>query len=140
MKSTGFLATAALLFGFLGIFGSSGKTYHLTPGKMVPAATGTVNVQKDKNNGNMKLDIKVKDLALPASLTPPQNDYIVWIEPYGKENQPIKIGAIGVDSKLQGELKTETPSKNFNVIVTAERSEAVTTPSNAVVLHGHVAG
>lgn len=140
MKSAGF-ATAVLLFGFLGIFGSSGRTYHLTPGKMVPAASGTVNIQRDKNNGNMKLDIKVKDLALPASLTPPQNEYIVWIEPHGQNGAaPIKIGAIGVDSKLQGELKTETPSKNFNVIVTAERSEAVTSPSQSVVLHGHVVG
>jgi hypothetical protein len=140
MRSTGFLATAALLFGFLGLFGPSGKTYHLMPGKMVPAATGTVNVSRDKNNGTLKLDIKVKDLALPASLTPPQNDYVVWIEPYSQHGHPVKLGALGVDSKLQGELKTETPSKNFNIVVTAEKSEAVSKPSSTVVLHGHVAG
>ena len=140
MKSAGF-ATAVLLFGFLGIFGPSGRTYHLTPGTMVPAASGTVHVQRDKNNGNMKLDIKVKNLALPASLTPPQNEYIIWIEPYGQDAAaPIKVGAIGVDSKLQGELKTETPSKSFNVIVTAEKSAAVSSPSDSVVLRGHVAG
>ncbi len=139
MKSTGFLATAALLFGFLGLFGPSGKTFHLTAGKMVPAATGTVNVSKDTNNGNLKLDIKVKNLALPGSLTPPANDYIVWLEPYAEHGNPVKQGALGVDGKLNGELKTETTSKNFNVIVTAEKTATATAPSDTVVLHGHVA-
>jgi hypothetical protein len=139
MKSSTFLATAVLLFGFLGLFGPPGKTFHLTPGKMVPAAAGTVKVSKDTNNGNLKLDIKVKNLALPGSLTPPANNYVVWLEPYSEHGKPMKQGALGVDGKLNGELKTETTSKNFNVLVTAEKSEAVTSPSNTVVLQGHVA-
>jgi hypothetical protein len=139
MKSTGFLATAVLLFGFLGLFGSSRRSFPLTPGKMVPAASGKVNVTKDKDNGNLKLDIKAKNLALPGSLTPPQNEYIVWLEPYSEHGKPVKQGALGVNGKLQGELKTETSSKNFNVLVTAEKNEAVTQPSDKVVLQGHVA-
>jgi hypothetical protein len=139
MKSTGFLATAALLFGFLGLFGPAGKTFHLTAGKMVPGASGTVNVSRDTNNGNLKLTIKVKNLALPGSLTPPANEYIVWLEPYSQQGTPVKQSAIGVDDKLNGQLKTETTSKSFNVLVTAEKSEAVTEPSDTVVLRGHVA-
>lgn len=142
MKSTGFFATAVLFFGSLGlgILGSSsGRTFHLTAGKMVPGATGTVNVTRDKDNNNLKLDIKVKNLALPGSLTPPANEYIVWLEPYGEHGGPIKQGALGVDEKLNGELKIETPSKSFNIIVTAEKSESVTSPSDTVVLRGHVA-
>lgn len=50
----------------------------------------------------------------------------------------MKQGAIGVDGKLNGELKTETSSKNFNVLVTAEQSETVTSPSKRVVLQGHI--
>lgn len=139
MKSGSLFATAVLFFGFLGLFGPSGRTFHLTPGKMVPAATGTVNVSKDTNNGNLKLDLKVKNLALPGSLTPPANDYVVWLEPYSEHGNPVKQGALGVDGKLNGELKTETASKNFNVLVTAEQSDSVTTPSNRVVLQGHIA-
>lgn len=139
MKSSALFATAVMLFGFFGLFGPSGRTFHLTAGKMVPAASGTVNVSKDKDNGNLRLDIKVKNLALPGSLTPPANQYIVWLEPHGENGGPVKQGAIGVDGKLEGELKTVTSSKNFNVIVTAERSVAVTSPSDAVVLRGHVA-
>jgi hypothetical protein len=139
MKSSGLLAAAVLLFGFFGLFGPAGRTYHLQPGKMVPAATGTVTVSKDTNNGNVKLDIKVKNLALPGSLTPPANNYVVWLEPYNQQGTPMKQGAIGVDGKLNGELKTETASKNFNVLVTAEQSDAVTSPSKRVVLRGHIA-
>ncbi|MGH9561658.1 MAG: hypothetical protein ACRD3S_09415 [Terracidiphilus sp.] len=134
MKSSTLIGMAVLLFGFFGLFGPSGRSFPLQPGKIVPGATGTVKVSKDTNNGNLKLDIKVKDLALPGSLTPPQNEYIVWLEPYNNKGQPIKQGAIGVDGKEQGELKTETASKNFNVLITAETNEAVTSPSDKVVL------
>lgn len=139
MKSGSLFATAVLLFGFLGLFGPSGRTFHLTPGKMVPAATGTVNVSKDTNNGNLKLDLKVKNLALPGSLTPPADDYVVWLEPYAEHGSPVKQGSLGVDGKLNGELKTETSSKNFNVLVTAEQSGSVSKPSDRVVLQGHIA-
>lgn len=139
MKSGSLFATAVLLFGLFGLFGPAGKSFPLTPGKMVPAAAGTVNVTKDTNNGNLKLVLKVKNLALPGSLTPPANEYVVWIEPYAEHGTPVKQGALGVDGKLNGELKTETSSKNFNIIVTAENSVSVTNPSNTVVLHGHIA-
>ena len=59
---------------------SSGKEYHMTASNIVPAACGTVKVQKDQN-GNAKLDIKVSNLADPTRLTPPENKYVVWIRP-----------------------------------------------------------
>ncbi|MGH9448274.1 MAG: hypothetical protein ACRD3O_21520, partial [Terriglobia bacterium] len=121
MKVSAFLAMAALL-AFWPFSGSSSKTYHLMPGQMVPAASGTVKVTKDKTNGNLDLDIKVQNLALPGSLNPPENDYVVWLEPHGRD--PVKQGAIGIDgSKLQGELKTQTTASNFNILITAEKNE-----------------
>jgi len=137
MKLSAFFAMAALLF-FWPFGGSSNKTFHLNPGPMVPAASGTVKVSNSKNNpGNLDVDIKVKDLALPGSLHPPANDYIVWIKPHGQ--QPLKQGAIGIDGKLQGELKTETTAKNFTVLITAEPSDTATSPSDKTVLQGHIA-
>ena len=52
---------------------SSGKVYHMTAASVVPAASGTVHVQKDKDNGNMKLDIKVHNLAHPSTLIPSES-------------------------------------------------------------------
>ncbi len=84
---------------------SSVKEYHMTASNSVPAATGIVKAHIDKDNRNTKLEIKVFNLADPSRLTPPANDYIVWIRPkrrrrsetgrypYGQEpERPIEGG------------------------------------------------
>jgi hypothetical protein len=115
---------------------SSAKDYHMTAGVDVPAATGLVKVQKDKDNGDTKVDIKVDHLARASSLTPSANAYLVWIRPNGGE--ALKQGAIGVDKNLSGELKVETVSKDFDVFITAEQSDSANFPSNVEVLRAHV--
>lgn len=115
---------------------SSVKEYHMTASNSVPAATGIVKVQKDKDNGNTKLEIKVSNLADPSRLTPPANNYIVWVRPSGGD--AVKQGAIHVDKNLNGELKVVTTSKNCDVFITAEQSESASVPSDVEVLHTHI--
>jgi hypothetical protein len=115
---------------------ASTKEYHMTSGPGVPAAMGTVKVQKDKDNGNIKLEIKVTHLARPSSLTPSANNYLVWIRPNGAD--ALKQGAIGVDKNLSGELTLETVAKDFDLLITAEQSNSVTVPSSVEVLRTHV--
>lgn len=115
---------------------TSAKEYHMTSAVAVPAATGTVKAEKAKDNGNIKLDIRVNHLARPSSLTPSANNYLVWIRPNGGE--AFKQGAIGVDKNLSGELKLETVSKDFDVFITAEQSDSVTAPSSVEVLSTHI--
>jgi hypothetical protein len=116
-------------------FGSA-KEYRMESGAGVPAATGVVKAQKAKENGNIKLAIKVDHLATPSSLTPSANSYLVWIRPNGGE--AFKQGAIGVDKNLSGGLKLETVSKDFDVFITAEQSDNVTFPSDVQVLRTHI--
>lgn len=109
----------------------------MTADPSVPAASGTVHAQRDKNNGNTKLDIKVNNLARPSNLNPPATAYIVWVQPNGGD--AVKEGSIGVDDKhLNGELHIVTVSKDFEVFVTPERSTTVTMPSSMEVLRAHV--
>jgi len=115
---------------------SSTKEYRMTSGAGVPAAMGVVKVQKDKDNGNMKLEIKVNHLARPSSLTPSASHYLVWIRPNGGD--ALKQGAIGVDKNLSGELTLETVAKDFDLLITAEQSNSVTVPSSVEVLRAHV--
>lgn len=115
---------------------AAARDYNMTAATSVPAATGTVKAEKSKDNGNIKLDIKVHHLARPSSLTPSANNYLVWIRPNGGE--AFKQGAIGVDKNLSGELKLETVSKDFDVFITAEQSDSVTSPSSVEVLRTHV--
>lgn len=115
---------------------SSGKNYPMTASPAVPAAKGSVKAQKDKANGDIKLDVKVDHLARPSSLTPSADAYIVWVRSNGGE--PLKEGAIGVDKNLKGELVVETTAKDFDVFITAERSKSATEPSGEEVLRAHV--
>ena len=115
---------------------SGAKEYHMISAVGVPAATGIVKVQKNKDNKNIKLDIKVEHLARPASLTPSATNYLVWIRPNGGE--AFKQGGIGVGKNLSGELKLETVSKDFDVFITAEQSDSVTFPSSVEVLRTHI--
>jgi hypothetical protein len=115
---------------------TSAREYHMTAAISVPGATGTVKAQSDKDNKNVKLDIKVDHLARPSSLTPSAGSYLVWIQPNGGE--AFKQGAIGVDKHLSGELKLETVSKDFDVFITAEQSDSVTSPSSQEVLRTHI--
>jgi hypothetical protein len=111
------------------------KTYHMTAANTVPAAVGEVNVAKEKN-GNIRVDVKVKHLAKPGNLTPPANTYVVWLQQEG--SQPQSQGELKVENDLDGELKTTTPLKNFNVFITAETDSQTKTPSDQVVLRATV--
>ncbi len=115
---------------------ASTKEYRMTSGIDVPGAVGTVKVQKAKDNGNNKLEIKVEHLARPSSLTPSATNYLVWIRPNGED--ALKQGGIGVNKNLSGELTVETAAKDFDLFITAEQSSNVTVPSNIEVLRTHV--
>ena len=128
---------AILMLALLGIWPfSSGTEYHISGSRVVPAATAKLKVEQDKQNGNTKIDLKVEHLAKPSSLTPPANVYVVWVQPRG--GAPEKEGALGVDNDLKGELKAVTVQKDFDLLVTAENSEAATYPSSVQIFQTHV--
>ena len=117
-------------------FGSSGREYQMQANDSVPAANGTVNAKRDKDNHDTKIDIKVNNLASPSSLSPSESVYIVWVKPTG--DPPVKKGAIGLDNNLKGELNVVTTAKDFEVFVTGEPGASVTEPSGPEVLKTHV--
>lgn len=104
-------------------------------GTPTPAARATITITTG-NNGNEDLDIKAHALAVPSSLTPPENVYVVWIEPPGHE--PQNHGELRVDQHLQGELQTETPYKRFSVFITAEQNAQEREPEGPKVLSADV--
>lgn len=107
----------------------------MVAGSMVPAATGKISYQHDRN-GNIKFTVSTKNLAAPSQLTPAKNAYVVWIEP--RDQQPQNAGVLTVNNDLQGSFSGTTPYKTFNLVVTAEESPSVTQPAGPQVLHGTV--
>jgi len=125
------LATMALLLTTL----AWGREDKLTNTGTAPAAEGKVTTSTDRN-GNTEVNIDVKHLATPQSLTPAKQAYLVWIEPNGQPAQ--LLGTLRVNGDLEGSLKASTPFKDFNVLITAEDELKPDTPSSTVVLKGSV--
>ena len=117
---------------------SCGKKHaNLNPAASVPAATATAELTHD-DNGNTIVDLKVKHLAKPENLSPPRSVYVVWIQP--RDGAPIKQGQLQVNSNLEGEFKSPTTYKTFEIFVTAEDASSVTQPQGQEVLRQNVTG
>lgn len=125
----------ALLFCAFAWPFSGWKSIAMMSGTTTPGAQGTVRF-KIGGNGNTELDITARALAHPSSLTPPQNHYVVWIQPPGENAKDL--GALKVNDKEQGSLRTETPNKRFKVFITAEQNINESQPMGPTVLSANV--
>ena len=125
----------SFLLAFLCTLAYAAKKYPMTAATIVPAARGEVLVDKDKN-GNVRLNMKVEFLAAPESLTPPAVVYVIWLQDLG--GSPENQGQLRVDKKLKANFKTVTPSKNFDLSVTAEKDASVKAPTGPEVLKATV--
>lgn len=112
-----------------------GREDRLTNTGVAPAAEGKVTTDSD-HNGNTNIEISVKHMATPQSLTPAKQDYLVWVQPRGKD--PELLGALKVNSGLEGSMKATTPYKDFDILVTGEDNIKPEAPSSMVILRGTV--
>lgn len=112
-----------------------GREDRLTNTGIAPAAEGKVTTDTD-HNGNTNVEVSVKHMATPQSLTPAKQGYLVWVQPRGKD--PELLGALRVSGGLEGSLKATTPYKNFDIFVTGEDSLKPEAPSGMVILRGTV--
>ena len=101
----------------------------------VPAATGKVHLDKDRN-GNLQLKVEVDHLAKPGALSPAKQNYLVWIQPRGKDAQ--NLGALKVSDNLKGSFGATVPREDFEVFVTAEYNPAAEMPSGPKLLRAEV--
>ena len=133
MRNRKFIFLAAL--GFALVISAWAREDKLVNTGTAPAAEGKVVTSTDRN-GNTDVEVEVKHLATPQSLTPPKQSYMVWVQPRGKEAE--MLGALRVNSDLSGSLKSSTTYKDFDVVITAEDDAKPATPSSTVVLKGTV--
>jgi|ERR1700730_262377 hypothetical protein len=103
----------------------------------VPAAAGTVSINKDKKNQNFKWKVQVHHLAKPTSLTPPKQTYVVWVQT--KDGQPENQGQLRVNDKLEGGLENNSPRQQFDIFITAEDNPATPSPTGSSLLRATLA-
>jgi hypothetical protein len=121
------------LVGALALGGCSGmheQTWTMSTTEKIPSAIGKVKVQNEKD-GNTRVKVEVAHLAQPSSAFD-ATSYVVWLKP--EHGRAQNVGVLSVDKKLEGSLETKTAFKDFSVIVTAEKSANVTTPTGQSVM------
>jgi hypothetical protein len=125
------LAAVVVTFALL----ASASDVPLRVSDLLPAAEAKVSFEHDRNR-NTTFSVHAKHLAQPASLTPPRNTYIVWVQGRGKD--PQNAGVLRVNDSLEGSMSGTTPLQIFDVFVTAEDGPNVDKPSGPEVMRGAV--
>jgi hypothetical protein len=125
-----------VIFAFLLTVTAWGREDRLTNTGAAPAAMGKVNTSNDRN-GNTTVEVSVKHMASPESLTPAKNNYVVWIQPRGKDAEALGVLRINGET-LEGSLTATTPYKDFDIVITAEDNAKPELPSSTVILKGTV--
>jgi len=133
MKTTNLIAAFLCL---ILILTSCGRKMAFTNSSIVPGATGTVDVKKDRNS-NYVINVNVLNLAEPKRLSPPKDVYVVWMEA-GNESAK-KLGQIspssGLLSKaLKASMSATVITEPKRVFITAEDNIDVSFPGGQTVL------
>jgi len=129
------LALAALAVLAIGT-SAWAKVYTFQATSLTPGATGTVEAKADKSGSNTQITVTVDHLARPTLLSPPANEYVVWVEP--QDGSPQNQGILRVGDNEKGELKMTTTASKFRVLVTAETDPHPKAPSERTVLQTEV--
>ena len=101
-----------------------------------PAAQGTVNISAEKD-GNRSIEVRVEHLSPPERAAPGARSYVVWLVPRAG-GVPQNMGALMLQDDLGGVLKTTTPYREFEILVTAEENPGATKPSTRNVMRATV--
>jgi hypothetical protein len=104
--------------------------------KVVPAARGSVKVNKDKYN-NYIIDIQVINLAEASRLTPPKNTYVVWMvtgDSLIKNIGQVRTVTSLLFKKLKAALVTKSSFKPVKIYITAEYDPNLQSTNSEVVL------
>ncbi|MFO0578280.1 MAG: hypothetical protein U1A78_30105 [Polyangia bacterium] len=116
---------------------ASGHIVKLNGSPQVPAAQGAVRVASGANH-NTRLRIDVHHLAEPQRIAAGATSLVAWAQPSAAGGAPQNIGALRVNDKLEGELETVTPQRDFELMITAEPSPTAPVPSGAPLLSAHI--
>lgn len=109
---------------------------HFLTSSVVPAAQGTVEIKKDKNN-NYVIKIEISNLSPSTRLTPPRNAYVVWV--VLDDNSSRNLGQINsnedfMPKNLNASFETLSSSKPVKIVITAENDPGVQYPSFSDVI------
>ena len=107
----------------------------LASGPALAKAKGTVSFIKTEDRGT-EIVLNVEHLTEPEALNPPGYAYVAWVQS-DREAPAYNVGALAVDDDRNGELKTVTPLRDFELFVTVETSSDASQPTGPPLLWTH---
>lgn len=118
------------------VFSSCSRKLTFSRSAIVPAAQGSVRVNRDKND-NYAVDLNIRHLSPPERLVESRNVYVVWANT--RDNGVRNMGQLnsrkGLFSKmLRSNLQTVTTFEPTNFFITAEREANIQYPEGQVIL------
>lgn len=127
MNALAYLASVMLVF----TFGSCATKNKFLNSTVLPAAQGTVQIKKDKNQ-NFVIKIELSNLSPSTRLTPPSDAYVVWlvtpdhvIRNLGQLNTSTNF----MSKNLNASFETVSGIKPSKIVITAENDVTVQYPS-----------
>lgn len=128
------LMLALLLAGLIAASCAGPRKLKMENSGDIPAAEATVAIGTN-DNGNTTFDLAVRHLALPSRVDPKANTYVVWLRGGDSSARTQNMGALKVDSDLNGSYSGVTPLRDFDLFVTVEPSPTATTPTGKSLLY-----
>ena len=126
------LVAAAVLAGTLSGCAAGPR---LASGPALAKAKGTVFFKKTEDRGT-EIILKVRHLADPEGLNPPGYSYVAWVQS-DREAPAHNVGSLIVDDDMNGELRSLTPLRDFELFVTVEPSSDAAEPTGPPLLWTH---
>ena len=127
--------TMILAFALTFAFGCGGTNYLLTGTNHSPGTDGRVEVS-EIDGGNFMVTINLEHLPPPARLNEDATVYIAWFQ---RGEQVTKAGVMEYDDgDRTSSVMATTPETGFIVLVTAENTTDVASPSDMIVARQEV--
>ncbi|MEA3450594.1 MAG: hypothetical protein U9Q83_01680 [Bacteroidota bacterium] len=118
------------IIGMVALMTSCASTAKFPTSSIVPATDITAKMKQNKNN-NYTIEVTAKHLAAPNRLTPPKNNYIVWIV---TDNGTINNAGQLVNKNAEKvSLKITTPFNVEEIFITAESQGDLIYPSGVEI-------
>jgi len=115
-----------VIIGVVALLTSCAPIIKFPVSAVIPAAQITAKIKQDKNNNNV-IEITANHMAEASRLTPPSNNYSVWIV---ADNGMVKnVGQLTNKNAEKASLTITTPFNVNEIFITAEERGNLSYPA-----------
>ena len=115
-----------VIIGVVALLTSCASTAKFPVSSTVPAAEITATKKQDKSN-NYVIELTALNLAEASRLSPPMNNYSVWI--VQENGSTSNVGQLSNKNAQKAVLKTVTPFNVKEIFITAEQQGDLAYPA-----------